>query len=126
MRCGAFDPVVHTALIMYAAAAPKNPPLFEYSGTLIHAAEARVRVLDGIVSVPVICMDIELDNALHNQMHIEQPFPPGHFKQARAAAYRLIKGTRITVQVQPLDIRLVAANAAHIHVIKSPVEGQTS
>jgi hypothetical protein len=108
---------------VHASAHPANLPLMEYSGILIHAAEARMRLLDGqSTAVPVICMDIELDNSLHNVMHVEQPFPPDHHKQAHAAAHRLKKGTHVTVQAPLLDLRLVARNAAHIHVIKEPQE----
>ena len=93
-------------------------PLLQWSGTLIHAAEARTRILDGEQhAVPVVCMDIELDNALHNVMHVEQPFPADHFKQAEAAARRLKKGMHVTVDVPPLDLRFTARNVSHIHVI---------
>jgi hypothetical protein len=97
--------------------------LLQWSGTLIHAAEARMRLLDGhSIAVPVLCLDIVLDNTLHNLMHVEQPFPPDHFKQAEAAARRLKKGMRVTVDVPPLDLRFTARNAAHIHVIKPTKE----
>ncbi len=99
--------------------------LLEYSGTLVNSAEARMRVLDGQLTVPVLCMDIALDNALHNLMHVEQPFPIDHFKQAEAAAHRFKKGVRVTVQAPVLDMRLVARNAAHIHIVK-PSEEQTT
>lgn len=107
---------------MRTSAHPHDTPLFEYSGTLVHAAEARTRMLDGETVVPVLCMDVELDNALHNLMHVEQPFPPNHFKQAEAAAHRLKKGMRVTVQAPLLDMCLIARNAAHIHVIKPTEE----
>ncbi len=97
--------------------------LLEYSGTLVNSAEARTRVLDAEAIVPVLCMDIALDNALHSLMHVEQPFPLNHFKQAEAAAHRLKKGMRVTVQAPALDMRLVARNATHIHVVK-PTEEQ--
>lgn len=98
-----------------------SPILLEYSGTLLHAAEARTRVLDGHDhSVPVLCMDIELDNALRNRMHVEQPFPPDHYAQAAAAAKRLKKGTHVTVQAPPMDMQLVARNVSHISVIPEP------
>ena len=100
-----------------------NSLLLEYSGTLVHAAETRTRVLDSQgLTVPVLCMDIELDNAIHSLMHVEQPFPASHFSQAHAAAHRLKKGARVTVQVPLLDMRLVACNASHIHVIKPSEE----
>lgn len=92
--------------------------LIEFSGTLVHAAEARLRVLDGEMTVPVLCMDIALDNTLRNLMHVEQPFPPNGFKQAEAAAHRFKKGMRVTVQTPALDMRLLARNAAHIHIVK--------
>jgi hypothetical protein len=100
------------------ASAHHAEPLLEYSGTLVHAAQARMRVLDGELAVPVLCMDIALDNALRNLMHVEQPFPPDAFKQAEAAAQRFKKGTRVTVQAPALDMRLLARNAAHIHIVK--------
>lgn len=94
------------------------PATLQYSGTLISAAHACTRLLDGDAHcVPVVAMDIELDNALRNVMHVEQPFPAGQHDQAKAAAHRLKKGVHITVDVPVLDIHLVARNATHIHVI---------
>ena len=92
--------------------------MLEYSGTLIHGAEARTRMLDGHdTAVPVLCMDIELDNSLRNRMHVEQPFPVDHYTQASAAARRLKKGMHITVHAPPMDLQLVARNVSHIAVI---------
>ena len=92
-----------------------------YTGTLIHHAEDRTRILDGQDhAVPVLCMDVELDNTLHTAMHVEQPFPVDHFKQAEAAARRLKKGTRVTVEAPLIDMHLVACNVSHIHVIPEP------
>jgi hypothetical protein len=105
---------------------PTNQPLMEYSGVLIQAAEARMRADGQSAAIPVICMDIELDNSTHNIMHVEQPFPPDQYDQSHAAAHRLKKGTHVTVQAPLLDLRLVARNAAHIHVIKKPQEQPTS
>lgn len=112
---------------MHTSAHTTTAVLFEYSGTLIHAAEARTRVLDGQDhAVPVLCLDIELDNDWHNVMHIEQPFAADQHKQAHAAAHRLKKGMHITVQVPPFDLRLVARNASHIHVINEPTQEPTA
>lgn len=107
---------------MQTSAHPTSTPqLLQWSGTLIHAAEARTRILDGESNaVPVLCMDIELDNTLRNVMHVEQPFPPEHHKQAEAAARRLKKGMHVTVDVPPLDLRFAARNVSHIHVIPEP------
>jgi len=105
---------------MHASA---HPALAEYTGTLLHAAQVRTAVLDHEGhSVPVLCLDLELDNALHTHMHVEQPFPTGHYSQAAAAAHRLKKGTRITVQAPLVGLRLVAANASHIHPLDPTTE----
>lgn len=97
--------------------------LIEYTGTLLHGAEARMRMFDGHSHpLPVLCLDIALDNAHHNHMHVEQLFPATHYQQAVAAAHRLKKGTHVTVQTQLLDLQLIARNAAHIHVIHQPQE----
>lgn len=92
----------------------------EYTGTLIHGAEARSAVLDSQHVVPVLCMDIELENAMHTAMHVEQPFPEGHYAQAQAAAHRLKRGMRVTVRAPLVGVRLVARNASHVHVIPEP------
>lgn len=87
----------------------------EYTGTLLHAGEARTKVLDGEGhAVPVLCLDVELDNALRTPMHIEQFFPLGHHAQAHAAAQRFSKGQRVTFSVPLVSVALKGI-AAHIH-----------
>lgn len=106
---------------MHTSAQPSLSPDWpqaEYTGTLIHPAEARTGLLDKEgQSVPVLCMDIELDSITHNLMRVEQPFPAGEFNQCQAAARRLKEGTRVTVQAPLVGLRLVARNATHVHVI---------
>ncbi len=100
---------------MHTSAQPSSLEL-EYTGTLTHQAEARTMPIDGEGhTVPVLCMDIELDNDAHTPMRVEQPFPAQSFEQTRAAAHRLKKGTRITVQASLASLRLKAV-ASHIHV----------
>lgn len=92
-------------------------PQAEYTGVLLHQAEARTTVLDGDGhTVPVVCLDIELDNAMHTHLHVEQPFPVTQGAQAHAAARKLKKGMRVTVQAPLVGMRLVARNATHIHM----------
>lgn len=102
---------------MHASAHPTGVPLMEYSGTLLHAAEARSRVLDGnYTSQPVLCMDIELDNAMRTRMRVEQPFPLDQHARAMAEAKRLHKGMHVTVQAPLVDMQLVARNVCSIAV----------
>ncbi len=99
-----------------------HPFLLEYSGTLLHAAEARYKAVDqGGHVVPVLCLDLELDNAARTHMHVEQFFAQGHEAQCHAAARRHRKGERITVQAALTHTRLIV-RASHIHVIKEAVD----
>jgi len=92
-------------------------PDAEYTGTLLHAAEARSTVLDiEGTTLPTLCMEIELDNAICTQLLVEQLFPLGHWSQCQAASKRLKKGTRVTVQAPLVGLRLIARNASHIHI----------
>jgi predicted transcriptional regulator YheO len=87
----------------------------EYTGTLLHAAEARTKVLDHDgLTVPMLCMDVELDNLLHTHMHLEQFFPVGQHAQAQAAAHRFPKYQRITFRVLLVSVAL-KGTAAHIY-----------
>jgi hypothetical protein len=100
-----------------AQRSPECWPQAEYTGTLLRAAEARTAILDGDGStVPVLCMEVELDNAMHTHLQVEQPFPAGQFSQCQAAAHRLKRHMRVTVQAPLVGMRLVARNATHIHV----------
>lgn len=102
-------------------------PMAEYTGTLIHPAEARTGALNGVgPMVPMLCMDIELDSVTHNVLHAEQPFPADQFNQCQAAARRLKEGMRVTVQAPLVGLRLVARNAAQIHVINQEETCQPS
>jgi hypothetical protein len=98
-------------------ALPADWPLMEYTGTLMHQAEARVRTNPAGTQTPTLCLFLELDNATHTTLQVEQPFPVGHFQQVEAAARRLKQGTRVSVQAPLVGMRLVARNAAHIHII---------
>lgn len=92
-----------------------------YTGTLTHQAEARTRLLDGdLHAVPVLCLDIELDNVVRTRMHVEQAFPADHHKQAEAAARRLKKGMHVTVEAPLVGVQIVARNATHIHTHDDP------
>lgn len=92
-------------------------PMAQFTGVLLHHAEARMRQLDSDGHmVPVLCMDIELDGHLRNQLHVEQLFAAGAQHACEAAAHRYRKGTRVTVEAPVVGLRMVAANTTHIHV----------
>jgi hypothetical protein len=91
-----------------------------WQGTLLGSAQARIKPIDGEGhTVPCLCFDIELDNALRNAMHVEQPFPADQYEQAQQAAKALKKGMRVSVQLSALDLRFVARNASAV-VISEP------
>lgn len=91
----------------------------EYTGTLTRPAEVRARV-QGVQTVPVVCLEIDLDNSLRNRMHIEQPYAPGHHAEAEAAARQLRKGARITVCAPITDMQLLARNATAVTLLPEP------
>jgi len=102
---------------MHTSAQSAARTVAEYTGTLLHQAQARTAMIDAEGhSLPVLCLEIELDNAMHTHLHAEQLFPAGHHNQAVAAAHRLKKGMRVTVQAPLFGMRLIAANTTHIHV----------
>ena len=89
----------------------------EFTGTLIAPAQARTAILDGEGhSVPVLCIDIELDNQERTRMHIEQAFGSGNRAQCEAAARRYKTGQRVTLQTANTSITLTARYASHIHL----------
>jgi hypothetical protein len=86
-----------------------------YTGTLLDKAEVRTKLLDGTEhALPVVCMDIELDNEMHTRMHVERPYPMGAHSEAKADAAALKRGTHVTVTAPFLDMRLVARNATSV------------
>ena len=92
-----------------------------YEGTLLHKAEVRVKLLDGTEhAVPVVCMDVELDNDIRTHMHVEHPFPMDQRAQADAEAAKLKRGMRVTVTAPALDMRLVARNATAVTALPTP------
>lgn len=98
-----------------------------HTGVLLHGAEARTKILDGEGhTVPVICMDVELENLYRTHLHVEQPFPAGQFTQAQAAAHRLKRGMRVLVQAPLVGVSLTATNVSHIHVINEPPQEPTT
>lgn len=96
---------------------PQPWPDMAYTGTLVQPAEARTSVNAAGMSVPTLCLLLELDSAAHNTLRVEQPFAADHFKECEAAARRLKPGMRVTVQAPLVGLRLVARGATHIHVI---------
>lgn len=87
----------------------------EFTGTLIHNGEARMKMVDteGHL-VPVLMLDLQSASGMHMPLHVEQPFPADQMAQAQAAARRYRKGQRVTVQAPALSVRM-AVTATHIH-----------
>lgn len=99
------------------AGLPLSEPTARFTGTLIAHAEVRSRPIDSDgLMVPALCLEVELDGALHNRLHAEQLFAPGEHIAAEYAARRYRKGTRISVDAPIVGLRMVATNATHIHV----------
>ena len=91
--------------------------MLQFIGTLIAPAQARTTILDGEGhTVPVLCIDIELDNLERTRMHVEQVFPSGKHVECAAAARRYKTGQRVTFETANTSITLTARYASHIHL----------
>jgi hypothetical protein len=94
----------------------------EFTGRLVRDAEARHKLIDGNGhDVPVVILDLESDSGMHMPLHVEQPFPLGHWAQAQAAARRYRKGQRVTVLASALSVRM-AVTATHVHTEKEETD----
>ena len=91
--------------------------MLQFIGTLIAPAQARTTILDAEGhTLPVLCMDIEVDNSECSRLHVEQLFPSGKHRECEAAAHRYKTGQRITIETQHTSISLVARYVSHIHL----------
>jgi len=87
-----------------------------FEGVVVSNAQVRIKPLDheGHM-VPVLVVDIEV-GALHNVVHLEQPFPADAHQACEAAARRYRKGMRISADAPSVGLRMLALNVTHIHV----------
>ena len=91
--------------------------LTQWTGVLIGDAQARTKPIDELGHMlPVLIMDVRLDNPTHNHLRVEQPFAAADMHQCQAAARRFRKGTRVTVQAPIAHVHIKAENTAHIHI----------
>ena len=103
---------------MHASAHPTpQATSLQYTGTLLSNAHVRSAVLPGdFQTVPVLCLHVEIDNALRTHLHVEQTYPPGCHDLCQAAAKTHREHSRVCVTV-PLDH--VALTARHVTTIQA-------
>lgn len=111
---------------MSAAATVRAVCDLEVTGHLVDHAEARQLRLDSEGHfVPVLCFEVECENNTRNRWTVQQPFPPGHETQCKAAAHRLRRGMRVSFQVPTVGVQLLARGVSHVHVLdQEPAETQ--
>lgn len=98
-------------------AGASSVPTLQLSGTLLRAAQARSAMCDSAGHVvPVLCLDVALDNAMRNRIHVEQPFPAGEHAACEAAARHYKAGMQITFTAPLASIALITRQASHIHI----------
>ncbi len=85
-------------------------------------AQARFKPADdeGHV-VPVLCMQLQLENVAKTRLLIEQPFLHCQHEQVKAAAHKHKVGERLTVELPLHELQMICHSALHIHVHK-PLE----
>ena len=112
--------MLHTHSQTSAQAMPHAPSL-QYTGTLLSNAHVRSAVVPGdFQTVPVLCLHVEIDNALRTHLHVEQTFPAGCHDLCQAAAKTHREHSRVCVTV-PLDhVALTAKHVTHIQALPHP------
>lgn len=92
----------------------------QYTGTLLAPGQCRMRPIDADGHmVPVLLLDVQLDNALHTRLRVEQPFAPDAQAACEAAARRHRAGERVRVDAPLAGLRLIATHAQHVRVLPS-------
>lgn len=100
---------------------PTTTPLAQFSGRLLANAEVRVRpVGQGGQMMPVLCLDLEPDNAPGHVIHAEQVFPVAAHQAAEHRAHKLVAGIHVTVDTPTEHLRLVLPHCRHVHVTPNP------
>lgn len=89
---------------------------FQLSGFLIDKAQARHRIVDSGLALPVLCFSLQTDSSTGAVCHVQQLFEHGHEKQCEAAAARLHKNARVTIIAPSVGLELVARNVSHVHL----------
>lgn len=95
----------------------------QYTGTLLRNAQVRTSVQpsDGH-TVPVLCLDLQIDNALQTHLHVEQVYPAGCHDLCHTAAKRHKEGLRVCVTVPLEHIHLTAKHVTHIEALPAAPE----
>lgn len=87
------------------------------TGTLLHHAEVRCKVLDGDGhTVPVLCIDVASDHAARMPFHAEKVYLPHERPLAEAHAKAMRKGRSVKVIAPLVGLKLIATNAASIEL----------
>lgn len=94
------------------------PPSITYTGVLLQDGEARTLPCDveGHM-VPVLILRLQLECRTQNKFQAQQRFAAGQQVQCEAAARRYRKGMRLQVQVPLSDLRFLASNVEHVHLV---------
>lgn len=95
------------------------PIALSYTGTLLRPAEVRTAVEGDHHSVPILCMEVALDNALRTHVHVEQTYPPGCHDLCLSAARKYKSGSRVTwtVPLIPGSVALINRHVTYIEVL---------
>ena len=95
------------------------PPihLLQFAGVLLRNAEVRSKpALDGLHSVPVVCMELKSTSTPTRTCHAEQPFTDATRPQAEALARSLKKGRSVTVRTPAANISLIFPHVESIQL----------
>lgn len=91
--------------------------VLEMRGRLVRAAVVSNKLVDHGTHVrPVLCLELVPlgSNALHQRMHVEQPYPEARRKEAEALAATLKRGAHVTFRTTLVDRLVVFPHAQSV------------
>lgn len=100
--------------------APTQPAaiLIELKGTLLRNAEVREKpVGDGYHALPVLCLELVTNAALHQTLHVEQVYTENTRHLAAEKAASLKRGAKVSITTNLLDMRVSFPHVERIQVL---------
>lgn len=115
--------------MLHTQAQTSAHPALQYTGTLLFNPQVRTALDDDHRSVPLLCMEVVLDNTLRTHVHVEQTYPAGCHDLCLTAARKYKSGSRVTwtVPLTPESVALITRHVTHIEALPAaPVLGASA
>ena len=103
---------------LFVAAPPQPAHIYiELEAVLVRNAEVRDKPVGDGHHVPVLCLELSTNRALHQTLHVEQVFTEATRHLADQKAATLKRGGKVRITTNLLDMRVCLPHAEHIESI---------